>query len=238
VPDHFSSFSEIAVCILAVLAASSISGMAGYWIRGRTVTSSGRRYTSSAPQHEQRINRVVLPEPRPVIEQPATLPLETAAPALDAEIERGESAGDVNRPREVTRYTESFASSGDPPFSTALVQDVYENWCRSGIRPDLPDTVFMISLSFARVSRANDLADPIFLFEDHPQIGPFVRFASDAREDDALAYPHPDAAFNMDVHRMLLPNISAEDFRDVSNLAAIRPVPIRRRSDNAWERSS
>ena len=129
-------------------------------------------------------------------------------------------------------------ASAEPSFSPAAVQDLYTQWCRMGKQPAMPKTIFATALTFLRAQRANELAEPVFLFQDHPQIGPFVRFAPGSQSDTAVALPHPDAAFNADVHHMLFPDLSAAAFENIPALATLQPVPLRRRADNTWEKSA
>ncbi len=120
-------------------------------------------------------------------------------------------------------------------FSPEAVASLYARWCREGRRPPLPSTVRATPLRFAGSTRANDWTPPVHAFQDHPQMGEFVRF-SDASDDGSCALPHPESPFSEVVHPLLFPQLTAADFDHPATLTELRPVPLRRRGEErTWE---
>lgn len=122
-----------------------------------------------------------------------------------------------------------------PLFSLETVASLYAQWCREGRRPQLPSAVRATPLRFAGSTRANDWTPPVHAFQDHPQMGEFVRF-SDANDDGSCALPHPESPFSEVVHPLLFPQLTAADFDHPATLASLQPVLLRRRDEErTWE---
>jgi hypothetical protein len=121
-----------------------------------------------------------------------------------------------------------------PPFSPELVREIYRRWCEERGAPVIPATVRATPLRFAGTKRVNDWTPPTHAYEDHSQIGEFVRF-SDAQDGQSCALPHPEAAFSSLVHPLMFSGLSVEVFNDSTRLAALSPVPLRRCDDTTWE---
>lgn len=125
----------------------------------------------------------------------------------------------------------------EPQFSAHTVAALYARWCTEGRKPPFPATVRATPLRFAGSTRVNEWTPPVHSFQDHPQMGEFVRF-SDANDGGSCALPHPESPFSEVVHPLLFSQLTSAEFAQPARLASLCPVPLRRRDERTWEVAS
>lgn len=137
------------------------------------------------------------------------------------------------------RYASSGAQRAAPEPMTSL-EDFYGEWCRTGRRPPLESgDLEVVPLRYSDSEQASGLEPPVHVFEDAGQVAEFVRIARRGYPDRAAAFPHPEANFRPSI-RFLFDGLSESQFAGFPRpqLADTNPVPIKRRADGMWIRST
>jgi hypothetical protein len=131
-----------------------------------------------------------------------------------------------------------FAAAGEPASASALdvAPQLYRRWCLDGSAPRIPEALEVSPLRYAGPQGRGEGELDALRLRDDDAAGEFLRF-SPRGASLGVAFPHPAAAFDDEVHRILFPALTAASFNDRQQLASVRPVPIQRRPDGDWERA-
>lgn len=166
------------------------------------------------------------------------------APATQATDATEEEAQTLSTDTTVSPEQPAQTRSADPVPQTpsagqrsadALAQ-LYAQWCREHRRPYIPDNLEVSRLRMVGTERVSELAQPTYLFQDHPQTGEFLRF-SKVGEDVGAVLPDPESRFEPGVHKILFPRLTPQQFSDAEQLATLSPVRLQKRPDGRWQKA-
>ncbi|HYR06586.1 MAG TPA: methyl-accepting chemotaxis protein, partial [Longimicrobium sp.] len=99
------------------------------------------------------------------------------------------------------------ATGPAPAASLDVAPQLYRRWCLDGTPPRIPESLETSFLRYAGNGEERELAPPVHLFADDPQVGEFVRF-SPRGAGLGVAFPNPAAYFSAAVHRILHPDLT------------------------------
>jgi hypothetical protein len=171
----------------------------------------------------------------------ANVPAAPAAQATDTTVEEAQTlSSDTTASPEQPAQTRSAdpipqAPSAGQRSPDALAQ-LYAQWCREHRRPHIPDNLEASRLRMVGTERVSELAQPTYLFQDHPQTGEFLRF-SKSGEDVGAVLPDPESRFEPGVHKILFPRLTPQQFSDPEQLATLVPVRLQKRPDGLWQKA-
>lgn len=155
-----------------------------------------------------------------------------AQPHIEGEDRTPEPAGTTGQVQAAVSTGPSRARRAE---SDAVYQQLYSRWCTTGERPASMNSVEVVPLRFAGEELVNEYTAPIPVFEDHRQVGEFIRFSSPG-SSESLAFPHPEAYYNDRAHRVLFPNLTEAAYTP-HLLSEIPPVALRKRMDGKWQKA-
>jgi hypothetical protein len=124
----------------------------------------------------------------------------------------------------------------NPPeeYSEQLVTRLFQDWCRSGERPEPPSTIEFCMAEFVRSEGPTIQGTrSVHIVRDTEKTAEFARFSA-LRSDKGHVVPNPRAHYTP-VVAYLYDGLSREQYENPVALASVRPVRVQRREGAEWE---